>query len=517
MNEFKARPYQEETVQKVIDGWSKYRRQLVVLPTGAGKTCVFAMLAARTPGKTLVLAHREELIDQAIAKIYAVTGIRAGKEKAEFRASKGDQIVVASVQSMINRLDKWRGDHFALVVADEAHHSISRSWRHVIGHFSSWANVLGVTATSDRADKRNLGEMYQHVAHEVFLDDLIREGYLSPITIATCPIKIDLHGVKKRAGDFAAEDVGHALEPYLPAIAEAVKTRAAGRRTLAFLPLVATSHKFCDAVRETGLRVAHVDGNSPDRRKILQAFADGEYDLLSNAMLLTEGFDDPGISCVCNLRATQSRALYTQIVGRGTRLAPGKKNLLLIDFLWQSERHKLIRPAHLSNLPDEVIEEMVAMSAEAAERTSGGGEPEELDLLETESQCQRIREAKIARILEQSKNREEKLVEFAEVCRAIGADDAIDFQPTFKWQSEAPTPKQIEILEKAGVDPECLNGKGQASRIIDAYFRHADNQPASEKQRQAMRRAGVDGWETATRADAKAFFASGGARRFARA
>lgn len=517
MTEFKPRPYQIETVERVFEGWANHRRQLIVLPTGAGKTCVFAMCAARTPGRTLVLTHREELIDQAIAKIHAVTGIYAGKEKAEFRASKQDRIVVASVQSMIKRLNNWRPNHFDLIVADEAHHSISRMWRRVIQHFSSYANLIGVTATADRADKRNLGEMYQAVAHEVFLDDLIRDGYLSPIRIQTAPIKIDLNGVKTRAGDFASEDVGHALEPYLPGIAREIRQRAHGRRTLAFLPLVATSHKFVAACESEGLRVQHIDGNSPDRREILQAFADGAYDVLSNAMLLTEGFDDPGISCVCNLRPTQSRALFTQIVGRGTRLAPGKENLLLLDFLWQHERHKLIRPAHLSRLPDEVVEEMVAMTSgdQARDKSSSGSDCLEYDLLETESEAQKIRERKLASILEASKNKAASEADLLEVCKRIGAEDALDYQPRFTWQRDPVTPKQQALLEKAGVDPDCLNGRGQASRIIDAYLAHENNKPASDKQRAAMRRAGVVGWETATRAEAKQFFASG-ANRFSR-
>lgn len=345
-----ARQYQSEVIAAVERGWGEFSRQLVVVPTGGGKTIIFAMLAARQPGRTLILAHRDELIDQAIAKLGAATGIRAGKEKAEHSASLSDRVVVASVQTMLRRLDDWPADHFALVVADEAHHAVSDSWQKVLNHFDRHARVLGVTATPDRADKRQLGSYFEAIAAEVKLFDLVRDGYLSPIAVKSVPVKIDLSSVKQTAGDFDQAELGHAIEPCLSEIARAIKEHASFRRVLCFLPLIATSQKFVEACNQAGLSAVHIDGNDPQRREKLVRFGQWEFDVLSNAMLLTEGFDDPGIDCIVVLRPTRSRPLYAQMIGRGTRVDETKENLLLLDPLWMHERHTLTRPAHLLSI-----------------------------------------------------------------------------------------------------------------------------------------------------------------------
>ena len=242
---------------------------------------------------------------------------------ADSHASLNAPVVVASVQTLMRstRRERWPRDHFGLVVVDEAHHSLADSYLSTLRYFDENAFVLGVTATPDRGDKKNLGRYYQNIAYEVTLLDLIQQNWLVPIRAKTIPLEIDLDDVGTTAGDYNAKDLGHAIEPYLERIADVVAEHR-HRKILAFLPLVSLSRDFAALCCERGLRAEHVDGTSEDRRDILARFSRGETRVLTNAMLLTEGYDEPSIDCVVCLRPTKVRALYSQIVGRGTRLYP---------------------------------------------------------------------------------------------------------------------------------------------------------------------------------------------------
>ena len=347
------RPYQEEAKQAVFAQWEgSVNRTLLVLPTGCGKTIVFAKIAEECvcQGKrVLILAHRGELLDQAADKIRKSTGLGCALEKAESSCiGSWFRIVVGSVQTMMRekRLGQFSDDYFDTIIIDEAHHCISDSYQRVLKHFPE-AEVLGVTATPDRGDMRDMGEYFESIAYEYTLQKAIKEGYLSPIRALTLPLKMDLTGVGISAGDFKAGDLGTALDPYLDQIAEEMKNYCADRKTVVFLPLVKTSQKFRDVLCEHGFRAAEVNGESSDRTEILQAFDWGDYNVLCNSMLLTEGWDCPSVDCVVVLRPTKVRSLYSQMVGRGTRLFPGKDHLLLLDFLWHTERHELCHPASL--------------------------------------------------------------------------------------------------------------------------------------------------------------------------
>lgn len=502
------RPYQQQFIEKVESGWKEFKRQLGVAPTGSGKTIIFSHLAhrlqQRSGGRTLILAHREELIDQAIHKLKAATGIFADKEKAEYRASLHAPVVVASVQTMVRRLDRWPADHFELVVADEAHHSISNSWRTVLDHFTG--NILGVTATADRGDKRSLGEFYENIADEIQLLDLIKQGFLSPVSIRSLPIKIDLNQVHSLAGDFDAGELGNVLEPFLDQIAAAIKGNVGNRKTLCFLPLIATSKKFVTACRAVGLSAEHVDGESEDRQEKLAAFARTDFQLLSNAMLLTEGYDCPDISCVVVLRPTRSRPLFAQMVGRGTRTAPGKSNLLLLDFLFLHETHEIIHPASLIAADAEEA----AQITELAQETGG----EDVDLMELQQDARHEREEALRKKLEQMAKRKAKFISAEEFAIQHHQLEIAEYEPTMKWERQPISDKQLPWIEKAGVDPESVKGKGQASKILDVYFKELNQQPATNGQRWMMRKAnwrsadGKRGPGEATRGDAREFFAS---------
>ena len=278
MEAIALRPYQQEARQAVENQWAEgNRRTLLVLPTGCGKTIVFAKIAedcVREGRRVLILAHREELLEQAADKILKSTGLVSAVEKAaETGIDSWYRITVGSLQTLMQekRLARFSPDHFGAVIIDEAHHCLSDSYQKVLGHFDS-ANVLGVTATPDRGDMRNLGSYFDSVAYEYSLPRAIREGYLAPIKALTVPLKLDLTGVGVSRGDFQAGDLDDALDPYLHQIADEMARTCRERKTVVFLPLVKTSQKFRDILCERGFRAAEVNGKSKDRARILAQF-----------------------------------------------------------------------------------------------------------------------------------------------------------------------------------------------------------------------------------------------------
>lgn len=463
----KLRPYQDAAKTAILREWDTGRRRtLLVLPTGCGKTLCFAAVAeelVRNGKRVLVLAHRSELLDQARAKIAALTGLECSVEKAE-QSCLGEwfRIVVGSVQTLMR--DKRRlsfpPDYFGAIIIDEAHHALAESYQSVLAHFPE-ANVLGVTATPDRGDLRNLGSYFDSLAYEYSLPKAIREGYLCKILAQTIPIKIDLAGVPQQSGDYQAAALGSALDPYLEVIADEMASHCRDRKTVVFLPLIATSQKFRDLLASRGFRAAEVNGESRDRAEILRDFDAGAYDVLCNSMLLTEGWDCPSLDCIVPLRATKIRSLFCQMVGRGTRLHPGKENLLLLDFLWNTERHELARPAHLIAESDEVARKMTANMEDGAA----------VDLEEAEERaagdCVADREAALAKQLAEQRNRKRKLVDPLQFEMSIQAEDLASYVPAFGYEMAPPSEGQIRALENAGIFPDEIDSSGKASMLLD--------------------------------------------------
>lgn len=480
---FALRPYQTECVNSVLDSWEEFQKVLAVLPTGAGKTVIFSKVAERSSGRTLVLAHREELIEQAKNKIEATTGIVAQVEKAERKAERNCSVVVASVQTLQgDRLAGWPQDHFSRIVVDEAHHALSDTYRRILEHFCT-ARVLGVTATPFRGDKKNLGTMFETVAFEIGLIDLIKQGYLSPIRIKSVPLQIDLNGIRTISGDYDLEQVDQALDPILTKAAAAIAHEAAQRKILVFLPLRKTSQKFADILNGVGIKAKHVDGNSEDRKEILESFSRGDFQVLCNAMLLTEGYDEPSVDCVCILRPTKSQPLYAQMVGRGTRLHPGKSECLLLDFLWLHEKHSLIRPAHL-----------IAKSAEEAafitEALKKGGSSS-MDLLDAQETAEHDREAALKRELARQERKKAKTISIEELAVMLHDADLADWEPTMQWHELPPTEKQTEQLQRWKIDVTNIKTRGQASNLLDKLIRRSRFKLATPNQIKWLRRYGI--------------------------
>lgn len=251
-------------------------------------------------------------------------------------------VTVSSMQTMQRRLDRFPPDFFQLIIIDEAHHAMSAGYQKILNHFTS-ARVLGVTATPDRADKKKLS-CFDSVAFEYTIGEAIKDGYLVPLKVKKTPLTINLSKVRKRNGDMDASDLGSVIEPYLHQIAEIVRDMGKGRRIVCFVPLIRTAKKAAEIFSHYGFRSQWTAGEDDEKAEKLAAFAAGEYDIIFNSMLLTEGWDCPETDCVIVLRPTMSRALYVQMVGRGLRLAPGKKDCLLIDFLFQNDNFQLASP-----------------------------------------------------------------------------------------------------------------------------------------------------------------------------
>ncbi len=452
------------------------------MPTGCGKTIVFAKISedcVRKGERVLILAHRGELLEQAADKILKACGLGCAVEKAE-ETSLGSwyRITVGSVQTLMRekRLTAFKSDYFDTIIIDEAHHSISESYQKILKYFGE-AKVLGVTATPDRGDMKNLGQVFDSLAYEYTLPRAIKEGYLCPIKALTIPLKLDLSGVAVQAGDYKASDLDTALDPYLYQIADEMLKNCADRKTVVFLPLVKTSKKFRDILNEKGFKAAEVNGNSDDRAEILADFENDKYNVLCNSMLLTEGWDCPSVDCVIVLRPTKVRSLYCQMVGRGTRLSEGKKDLLLLDFLWHTARHELCHPAHLICENEEVAQKMTENIAEAGMA---------VDIEQAEQQASEDvvaqREQALAKQLAEMRKRKRQLVDPLQFEMSIAAQDLSSYVPAFGWEMSPPSKKQINALEKFGIFPNEIENAGKAAKLLDRLQKRREEGYSTPKQ-----------------------------------
>lgn len=477
------RPYQQEAREAIFEQWDNgVDKTLLVLPTGCGKTIVFAKVTedcVRRGSRVLILAHRGELLEQAADKIHRSTGLSCATEKAE-ESCLGSwfRITVGSVQTLMRekRLGKFPADYFTTIIIDEAHHCLSDSYQRVLQHFQG-AKVLGVTATPDRGDMRNLGEYFESLAYEYTLPKAIKEGFLTPIKALTLPLKMDLTGVGISAGDFKVGDLGTALDPYLHQIAEEMLHYCMDRKTVVFLPLVKTSQKFCGILNEMGFAAAEVNGESLDRAQVLEDFENGTYNVLCNSMLLTEGWDCPSVDCVIVLRPTKVRSLYSQMVGRGTRLSPGKDHLLLLDFLWHTERHELCHPASLICQDEEIARQMTKNIEEA-------GCPVNIEEAEKTAAEDVVaqREESLAKQLSEMRKRKKALVDPLQFEMSIQAEDLSGYVPAFGWECAPASDKQKKALEKLGIMPDEIDNAGKATKLLDRLSKRKEEGLTTPKQ-----------------------------------
>jgi ATP-dependent helicase IRC3 len=375
------RPYQREALAAIADAESRgIRRQLVSLPTGTGKTVIFAHLLQQRSERALVLAHRDELIEQAASKILTVDpAASVGICKAE-RNELHREIVIASVQTLSreSRLSKIDTGGFTTVIVDEAHHAAADSYRQILDHFHCFAEdgplTVGFTATPERADEKALGEVFSNIVYRQDILTMMRAGYLCDLRAIQVSLEADFNKLHSRHGDFIDSEASDMLmAANAPAHAvTAYREHAPGRKALLFTPTIDFAHYMADAFNAQGIRAEALSGETPveERRAILRRLKSGATRIVANCAVLTEGFDEPSIDCVIVARPTRSKPLYIQMIGRGTRIHPGKNDCLILDLVGVTTRHDLMTTASLFAVnpkPNQTIAQ-AAGEREAADR-----------------------------------------------------------------------------------------------------------------------------------------------------
>lgn len=352
MPKIALRDYQEEALAAIEDAYLRgVQRMVVALPTGGGKTIVFASDIERRGGRALVLAHRDELIRQAVEKLEMVyPGAHVGVVKAE-RDEWWADIVVGSVQTLSQpkRLARLHAE-FATVVIDEAHHAPAASYRTILDQVGAFQQngpvTVGYTATPERMDGQGLDSVFEEIVYQKQLLDLIDAGHLCDGDYTIVKVEVDFGEIATRGGDFVESSSGKVLlEANAPRyVVEAYRAHAAGRKTLIFTPTVALAYEMAEAFAAAGYPAEAVDGttSTAERHAIFSRFSSGETLVLANCGIATEGYDEPSIECVIVARPTKSRPLYLQMIGRATRKHPSKTKFLVLDVVGIGERHGLV-------------------------------------------------------------------------------------------------------------------------------------------------------------------------------
>jgi ATP-dependent helicase IRC3 len=351
------RPYQHEAVAALLAAAARgVHRPLLVLPTGTGKTIIFALLVQRRGGRALILAHRDELLQQAIDKLHLVDpSLPLGVVQAT-RDEHTAPIVVASVQTLSRRA---RLAHlvpdFRTIVIDEAHHAPAPSYRRILAHCRAWQPegplVVGVTATPARGDGQSLQQVFEGIVYQRTLVEMMQAGYLVDLRAIQVRLQADFDALRTQRGDFVEADLETLLlAANAPAqVLAAFQAHAAERKALLFTPTVATAYAMAATFCTAGIAAEALDATTPlaTRRAILQRLHTGATRVVANCAVLTEGFDEPSVDCIIVARPTQSLPLYQQMLGRGTRTYPGKTDCLLLDVVGVSTQHTLHTAATL--------------------------------------------------------------------------------------------------------------------------------------------------------------------------
>jgi superfamily II DNA or RNA helicase len=520
------RDYQRDAIAGVFAQLKEHRSTLLVMATGLGKTVVFADIVRRAQQsgrgwRTLVLAHREELVFQAAKTIERVAGCHVDIEMGDLRAShdflRRAPVVVSTVQTQVagrgetKRMHRFKPSEFGLVIVDEAHHAIAGSYRTVIDHYMSnpAVRLLGVTATPDRTDEAALGEVFSSVAFEYGIREGIDGGWLVPVKQRVVHVQgLDFSGCRTTAGDLNGADLSAVLEyeATLHGMVSPTIEIVGDRRCLIFAASVAHAHRIAEILNRhrAGSAVA-VDANTPreDRRAMFSGFSEGRYQFLVNVGVATEGWDDAaldgkGVQVIAMMRPTKSRALYCQMVGRGTRPLPGtveqcpdaecrrdriagspKPHVTVLDYCGNAGRHKLV------HCVDALAGKDVDVRERAERRVIKEAEDGDVDVMAVLSE----EEMRAKQEAEQAKRRG-LVVKAGFVTQDIDPFSLIDLTPDRKsaWEKGVPaTEAQLALIRKLRVAVPDLLTRNEARRLIDAAIA-----TPTPKQQAVLIRAGFD-------------------------
>jgi len=469
------RPPQKDFCRDSWNALKEFDKVLGIAPTGAGKTIMAAAFSRKLnnldrENKTLFLVDRNELVTQTADKYQQVNNWNSDIEQGENEGEQKHPVTVASVQSLINRLHKYPQDFFKLVICDEAHKSLSPTYQTILNYFN--CKKLGLTATPNITNGE-LGDYWETIGGEIFMRDLINDGFLSKIRIQTfpCPIKFD-RSLLNSTGDYDELKISELIEQNIDKVIAGIKMYAQNRKILIFLPLVKTSEFFAMGFNKAGFNARHVSGKSKDRKEVLEWFSEKGPKILCNSMLLTYGYDQPDIDCVMILRPMRSNVLYCQSIGRGTRIAEGKDHLLVLDPLWLVDDHKLATPAAL----------MQSNPADQKETRELIQEQGEGDLLQLCDDAAENRIKKLEKELNKKAKRKARLFDPFELAHFARNPDLAKYEPKFEHEKEEPTEKQKIMLEKFGIYSEEIENTGQASKLLSTCFSRIEKGLASFKQ-----------------------------------
>ncbi len=367
-DDLKLRDYQNECLIALRNRYlAGKRRQLVCLPTGTGKTVIFAQFPAffNMKKRMLVLAHREELLVQARDKILrANPHLNVDIEQASRTADENSDVVIAGVQTIgrrdSKRIKKMDPEQFYLIVVDEAHHATAETYRRTLDYFQVFEKdtqkmLVGFTATPKRGDGEGLDQVFEEISFSKSLPEMIEAGYLTPLAAYRIETDVDLSGVHTRMGDFVTGQLSKTvnIDARNALIVKVYQEHLKTRQTLCFCVDVNHTLTLADAFRKNGIPTAAVTGSMDrdERGKALSEFQSGKCRVLTNCMVLTEGYDETSIAGIILARPTKSPLLYTQMIGRGTRLHPGKADVVVIDIVDVTRDNKLVNLSTLFGLP----------------------------------------------------------------------------------------------------------------------------------------------------------------------
>lgn len=529
----KLRPYQYRAVATALRSLMASRSALVVMPTGTGKTVVFGHIVADyvKRGRVLVLAHREELLEQAASKIERICGAHCEVEIGDRWSCESSSlygcrapVVVSTVQTQVagmdgaGRMSRFRPEEFSLVVVDEAHHACASTYRRTLNYYierNQELKIVGVTATPDRHDELALGSVFDVAPFTYSILDAIQDGWLVGIEQKMVTVDgLDFSQCRTTAGDLNGADLAATMEyeDTLHRVASSVLDVYDGKTTLVFAASVAHASRMVEIFNrhQSGLaKLLTGKTNKDERRLMLEDYGEGRFPILVNVGVATEGFDIPAVEVVIVARPTLSRSLYAQMIGRGTRPVDGlvdqfdtstarrqaihdsdKPALLVMDFVGNSGRHKLIHAADI--LGGKGCGSLVVARAKAAMQASGG----KADVIVELERAKRQQEALERQQQEAAEARRRQLLigRASFSMQTVNPFDVFDVAPPRErggWdRSPQATTKQKELLERFGVDGAADMTVRQASVLINEIFQRQKDGKCTYKQAKMLQRHG---------------------------